>query len=59
MTGTKFFLFGRSPMAIDSVTVIQGIDVKLINISDLVKTKKASGRYTDLDDLENLKSNEE
>lgn len=46
-------------MAIDSVTVIQGIDVKLINISDLVKTKKASGRYTDLDDLENLKSNEE
>lgn len=33
---------------------IQGIIVRLLGFSDLVKTKKASGRYKDLDDLENL-----
>lgn len=41
------------------IVKIQGIEVTLLNISDLVKTKKASGRYKDLDDLENLNSNEE
>lgn len=33
---------------------IQGIIVRLLGFSDLVKTKKATGRYKDLDDLENL-----
>jgi hypothetical protein len=54
----EVFSFGRLPMAIDIVTANQGIDVKLITISDLVKTKKASGRYKVLDDLENLASHE-
>ncbi|SHN35621.1 hypothetical protein SAMN04488057_1287 [Cyclobacterium lianum] len=41
------------------IVKIQDIEVKLINISDLIKTKKASGRYKDLDDLENLNGHEE
>lgn len=41
------------------IVKIQDIKVKLLNILDLVKTKKAAGRYKDLDDLENLDINEE
>lgn len=33
---------------------IEDLEVKLINRSDLIKAKKASGRNKDLDDLENL-----
>ena len=34
--------------------IISGIVVPLINIKDLEKNKRASNRYKDLDDLENL-----
>ncbi|GHB26307.1 DUF6036 family nucleotidyltransferase [Mongoliitalea lutea] len=33
---------------------VQGIEINLLSMSDLVSTKKASGRYKDLDDLDNL-----
>lgn len=36
------------------VSVIDGIEVKLISLEDLKANKKASGRYKDLNDLENL-----
>jgi predicted nucleotidyltransferase len=38
---------------------VQGIVVRLLSRSDLILTKKASGRFKDLDDLENLHSDEE
>ena len=34
--------------------VIDGIKVNIINLADLKKNKKASGRFRDLDDLERL-----
>ncbi|HLE05227.1 MAG TPA: hypothetical protein VJA25_07010 [Dehalococcoidia bacterium] len=34
--------------------VIDGINVNIINLADLKKNKKASGRFRDLDDLERL-----
>ncbi len=36
-------------------TIIDGIKIKIISFKDLLKNKKASGRYKDLNDLENLK----
>lgn len=36
-------------------TRIDGIKVKIISFDDLLKNKKASGRYKDLNDLENLR----
>jgi hypothetical protein len=33
---------------------IDGIDIPVINLSDLIENKKATGRYKDLDDIENL-----
>jgi predicted nucleotidyltransferase len=33
---------------------IDGVEVKLISLEDLKKNKKASGRYKDLDDLQQL-----
>lgn len=36
-------------------TKIDGIKVKIISFEDLLKNKKASGRYKDLNDLENLR----
>lgn len=33
---------------------IEGVEVQTISLEDLKKNKKASGRYKDLDDLENL-----
>src|SRR3989339_16164 len=36
-------------------TKIDGIKVKFISFKDLLKNKKASGRYKDLNDLENLR----
>ena len=33
---------------------VQGIVVRLLSLSDLILTKKAAGRFKDLDDLENL-----
>ena len=33
---------------------IDGITVSIINLTDLKKNKKASGRFRDLDDLERL-----
>jgi hypothetical protein len=65
------FSFGRSPVSIDIVTEIQGVEfeeaykaiekidvqgleVNLIHINHLKQTKKATGRFKDLDDLENL-----
>lgn len=36
-------------------TKIDGIKVKIISFDDLLKNKKASGRYKDLNDLENLR----
>lgn len=65
------FSFGRSPVSIDIVTEIQGVEfeeaykavekidvqgleVNLIHINHLKQTKKATGRFKDLDDLQNL-----
>lgn len=39
------------------VVTIQDIEVKLLNFSDLIATKRATGRFKDLDDLENLEVN--
>lgn len=36
-------------------TKIDGLKVKIISFEDLLKNKKASGRYKDLNDLENLR----
>ena len=36
------------------LTKIDGIEINIIGLEDLKKNKKASGRYKDLDDLENL-----
>lgn len=36
-------------------TKIDGIKLKIISFEDLLKNKKASGRYKDLNDLENLR----
>jgi len=36
-------------------TKIDGIKINLISYKDLLKNKKASGRYKDLNDLENLR----
>ena len=33
---------------------MEGINVKYLNLSDLIQAKKASGRYKDLDDIEKL-----
>ncbi len=33
---------------------VEGIEVRLIDFRDLIQAKKASGRYKDLDDLDNL-----
>ena len=33
---------------------MEGIKVKYLNLDDLLKSKKASGRYKDLDDIEKL-----
>jgi predicted nucleotidyltransferase len=33
---------------------VQGIKINLLSMSDLIATKKAAGRYKDLDDLDNL-----
>jgi predicted nucleotidyltransferase len=35
-------------------TVVDGVQVNIINLEDLKKNKKASGREKDLDDLKNL-----
>ncbi len=65
------FSFGRSPVSIDIVTEIQGVEfenafnniekievqgikINLLNFNDLISTKKATGRFKDLDDLDNL-----
>jgi hypothetical protein len=37
---------------------INGVDVDLISLADLRKNKKASGRFKDLSDLENLPTSE-
>ena len=37
-------------------TTIDGIEINIIGLEDLKKNKKASGRYKDLSDLENLTS---
>lgn len=36
------------------VKEIDGIEIPIINLSDLIKNKKATGRFKDLDDIENL-----
>lgn len=38
---------------------VQGVSVSLLSMSDLIATKKASNRFKDLDDLENLNSEDE
>lgn len=37
-----------------SIEVVDGVSVNFINLDNLKKNKKASGRYQDLADLENL-----
>ena len=66
------FSFGRSPVAIDILTEVKGLEfeeaylkaiaatwdgvpVKVIDFKDLIRAKKTSARYKDLDDLENIK----
>jgi hypothetical protein len=65
------FTFGRSPVAIDIMTRMKGVDykdvyetsqihdldglnVRVIHIRQLIQAKKSSGRFKDLDDLEHL-----
>jgi hypothetical protein len=53
-------IFNREGVEFDAafrngkVVKIQDIEVNLLNISDIKSTKKATGRYIDLNDLENL-----
>ena len=44
----------RDALQNSSEVYVQGIVVRLLSLSDLVLTKKATGRFKDLDDLENL-----
>jgi predicted nucleotidyltransferase len=55
VTGIQGVEFADAILNIKEIAV-QGIPIKLLGFSDLVKTKKASGRFKDLDDLENLES---
>lgn len=48
----------QNALANVKTVIVQGIDVKLLNLKDLIKTKKATGRFKDLDDLENLSDSE-
>lgn len=71
--GEKFDVFsiGRSPLRIDIITKLKGINfeeafdksliseienthVRYLNLKDLFASKKAAGRYKDLDDIEKL-----
>ncbi len=36
------------------IDIVDGVEVTLISLKDLKVNKKASGRYKDLNDLENL-----
>jgi len=67
------FSIGRSPLRIDIITKLKGINfieafdnglfkefenlnVRYLNLNDLFISKKAAGRYKDLDDIEKLSS---
>ena len=41
-----------------SIIKIENLSVRLINLNDLLKAKKSSGRSKDLDDIENLSEKE-
>jgi len=53
MTLVKGLEFNEVYSRIEQRTFEQ-IGIKLIHLSDLIKAKKASGRFKDLDDIENL-----
>jgi predicted nucleotidyltransferase len=36
--------------------VVEGLEIKVISLSELLKAKASSGRHKDMDDIENLKS---
>ncbi len=50
----KDFLQLLNSHAARQVDVLDGIEVNLISLEHLKVNKKASGRYKDLNDLENL-----
>jgi hypothetical protein len=65
------FSIGRSPIRIDVISKLKGLDfdeaynhslvkeieglkVNYLHLNDLIKAKKAAGRFKDLDDIEKL-----
>lgn len=53
MTEVKGLLFNPAFQAAEMIE-IENLSVRVININDLLKAKKSSGRSKDYDDLENL-----
>ncbi len=53
MTSCKGLVFTES-IKDSNIVDIEGLDVTLISYQDLIKAKKAAGRYKDLNDLEHL-----
>ncbi|MBX2932105.1 MAG: hypothetical protein KF781_09180 [Chitinophagaceae bacterium] len=47
--------------AFESATThkVDGVDVRVIHLNQLIQAKKAAGRYKDLNDIENLQFDEE
>lgn len=41
------------------ISIINNVDVRLIHLKDLIKSKAAAGRHKDLNDIEHLKENDE
>lgn len=73
-TDFDVFTFGRSPVSIDIMTKVKGLDfdpvmkdsidyetdgirIKVVSYKELIKSKTASGRYKDMDDILHLKKN--
>jgi hypothetical protein len=57
MTEVKGLSFDTAYQA-SNIIKIENLSVRLINLNDLLKAKKSSGRPKDLDDIENLSEKE-
>ena len=53
MTHVKGVIF-KDAFPNSTLRKVDGIEVRLIDYRDLISAKKASGRYKDLDDIENI-----
>lgn len=59
MTKVKGLSFDEVFKSAVWVDIGKSVQVKVVSLKDLIKAKKASGRYKDLDDIEHLTKDEE